>query len=889
MSYIHTFDSANIRGSTSPTQFVDEGPPDSQMRYHHGLLGKIFPFLRWSQRVNRQTSRDDLLAGFTGALIVLPQGVAFATIAGLPPQYGLYAAMMPAVIAALWGSSWHLVSGPTTAISIAIFAALSHQADPGSAQYISLVLTLTFLVGVFQLALGLARMGALVNFISHTVVIGLTAGAAILIAASPVRNFFGIPIPRGTPFYEIIHQLFVQFGDINVYVAGIGILTLATGILSKHFFRKIPYMIVAMIVGSIVAEILNVSMGQDVTGIKTVGALPAELPPLSMPDFSLEMLRHTIGPALVITMLALTEAVSIARAIAVRSEQRIDGNQEFIGQGLSNIIGSFFSAYAASGSFNRSGVNYEAGARTPLASVYASIFLLLVLLLVAPLAAYLPTAAMAGILFLVAWGLIDFHHISHIWHTSKTESLILTTTLVGTLFNLEAGIFIGVFLSLVIYLYRSSKPDIVPVVPANEEGSYHFVRAKGRPECPQLRIVRINGAVYFGASSFVQQALQQIDEDNPLQKSVIIAAASLNAIDIAGAEVLAQEARRRRRLGGGLDFYRLNDSAYQFLHQGDYIKDIGEGAFFPVMTDVTRALYWTLDPNVCRTCKTRIFQECHGKLLPDGFRRQRLLLATDGSEFSRSPTEIAVALAKSFGVTLDIMTSVETPADRELAEARLASAMRDARFAGVASEEIVRHGKSPVQEIVAAAAAADTNILVIGRRPAKDLKQRLLGDIATHIIAQAPSHVLVAGWQARMWEKRILLASDGTNTSDGVAEIATQIAKVTRTPVTIVSAITHERELEEVEEDLAHKAGLMKLEGVACDTLVVRGAPGPAIVKAAQDLGADLVVVGGYRSTGINLKVAGSTADQVVGGLPCAVLVVKLGETGEIRSNPNKL
>jgi len=889
MSYSHTFDSANIRGSSAPADFVDEPPLEPQMRYHSGLLGKLFPFLRWSHRINRQTSRADLLAGFTGALIVLPQGVAFATIAGLPPQYGLYAAMMPAVVAALWGSSWHLVSGPTTAISIAIFAAMSHQADPGSAQYISLILTLTFLVGVFQLALGLARMGALVNFISHTVVIGFTAGAAILIAASQVRNFFGIQIPRGTPFYEIIHQLFLQFGDINLFVATTGVVTLLAGILSKRYFRKVPYMIVAMVVGSIVAEILNVAIGQDATGITTVGALPAQLPPLSLPDFSLETLRHTVGPALVITMLALTEAVSIARAIAVRSEQRIDGNQEFIGQGLSNIVGSFFSAYAASGSFNRSGVNYEAGARTPLASVYASVFLLLVLLLVAPLAAYLPTAAMAGILFLVAWGLIDFHHISHIWHTSKTETLILATTLIGTLFNLEAGIFLGVFLSLVVYLYRSSKPDIVPVVPANEEGSYHFVRAKGRAECPQLRIVRINGAVYFGAASYVQQALQQIDEDNPLQKSVLIAAASLNAIDIAGAEVLAQEARRRRRLGGGLYFYRLNDAAYQFLRQGDYVKDIGAGAFFPVMTDVTRALYWTLDPNVCRTCKARIFKECHGSLLPDGFRRQRLLLATDGSEFSRAPTEIAVALARGFGVTLDIMTAVETPADSELADARLAAAVRDARVAGVASEEIVRHGKSPVQEIVAAASAADTNILIIGRRPAKDLKQRLLGDIATHIIAQAPSHVLVAGWQARMWEKRILLASDGTDTSDSVAEIATQIAKVTRTPVTIVCAITHDKELADAEEDLAHKAGLMKLEGVACDTLVVKGAAGAAIVKAAQDLGADLVVVGGYRSTGLNLKVAGSTADQVVGGLQCAVLVVKLGEAGEARIDQDKL
>lgn len=866
--------------SSPPPWSVTDEPTPAKMRLPSGPLGKLFPFLLWWSLVTRRSMKDDLLAGFSGALIVLPQGVAFATIAGLPPQYGLYAAMVPAVIGALFGSSWHLVSGPTTAISIAVFAALSHQAEPGSAQYISLVLTLTFLVGVFQLVLGLARMGALVNFISHTVVIGFTAGAAILIAASQVRNFFGIDIPRGTPFYEIIRQLALQAGNINPWVAGVGAVTLATGILARRHLKKIPYMIAAMIVGSIVAEIINYWLGQDNTGIRTVGALPAQLPPLSMPDFSLATLRHTLGPALVITMLALTEAVSIARAIAVRSEQRIDANQEFIGQGLSNIVGAFFSAYASSGSFNRSGVNYEAGARTPLASVFATVFLLLVLLLVAPLAAYLPNAAMAGILFLVAWGLIDFHHISHIWHTSKAESAILAATLIGTLFNLEAGIFIGVFLSLVMYLYRSSKPEIVPLVPAPEEGAYHFVRAKGRPECPQLRIVRINGSVYFGAASYVQQALQQIDEDNPQQKSVLIAAASLNTIDIAGAEVLAQEARRRRRLGGGLYFYRLNKPNHDFLRQGGYTKDIGEGAFFPVMTDVTSALYWTLDPEICRTCKTRIFKPCTGKLLPDGFRRQRLLLATDGSEFSHAPQDIAIALARSFGVTLDVMTSVPSAEDQEMARARLAVTTRAALVAGVHTEEIVRHGRQAVKEVIGAAIAADTNILVIGRRPPRgDLKERLVGDIAEQIIAQAHCHVLIAGWQSRMWQRRILVACDALTDNDHVAELAAQIAKTTRTPVTLVAAVAHSKDREQAAEDLALKAAQIRIEGIACDSLVVDGAPERAIPAAAKDLGADLVVIGYQQSLGRGI------ADQIIGSLDCAVLVVQSGaEAPEIDS-----
>lgn len=580
-------------------------------------LYRALPFLRWWPMVNRASSKADLIAGITGAMIVLPQGVAFATIAGMPPEYGLYAAMVPAIIAALFGSSWHLVSGPTTAISIAVFAAVNHFAEPGSPQFVSMVLTLTFLTGLFQLILGLARMGVLVNFISHTVVIGFTAGAALLIAASQVKSFFGIAIERGAHFHVVIEQLVLQFGNLNPYVTTVGVVTLATGILSKKFIPKFPYMIVAMVVGSLVAFFINMELGVEVTKIKTVGALPSHLPPLSMPDFSYATIHKVLFPSLVVTMLALTEAVSIGRAIATKSEQRIDGNQEFIGQGLANVIGSFFSGYASAGSFNRSGVNYASGAQTPLATVYASIFLVLILLLVAPLASYLPNAAMAGILFLVAWGLIDFHHIASISKTSKAETVVLWVTLLGTLVDLEKGIFFGILLSLALYLYRVSRPEIVPEVPAKEEGAYHFVDAHGHHECPQFRIVRINGAIFFGAVDYVQNGLTQIDEANPDQKTVMIIGSGISFVDVAGAEMLAQEARRRRKMGGGLYFYRCKETIYKFLRKSDKLDDIGEGGFFPAMSNWVQPIYDTLDPEICRSCKYRIFSTCH-KRLPGG-------------------------------------------------------------------------------------------------------------------------------------------------------------------------------------------------------------------------------------------------------------------------------
>ncbi|HQU02798.1 MAG TPA: SulP family inorganic anion transporter, partial [Acetobacteraceae bacterium] len=245
-------------------------------------LYKVFPFLRWWPMVNRDSSKSDLTAGLTGAMIVLPQGVAFATIAGLPPEYGLYAAMVPAVIAALFGSSWHLVSGPTTAISIALFASISPLAEPGSPQFISMVLTLTFLTGLFQLIMGLARMGALVNFISHTVVIGFTAGAAVLIGASQIKSFLGLNMARGLPFHEILIQVVLQFDKINPYVTAVGAITLITGIVVRKLMPKM-YMIIAMVVGSLAAIVINyLAGGADVTQIKTVGALAAHLPPFTL-------------------------------------------------------------------------------------------------------------------------------------------------------------------------------------------------------------------------------------------------------------------------------------------------------------------------------------------------------------------------------------------------------------------------------------------------------------------------------------------------------------------------------------------------------------------------------------------------------------------------------
>jgi SulP family sulfate permease len=579
----------------------------AQERGGAAALRRLLPFLLWLPRVNRSSLQQDLIAALTGAIVVLPQGVAFATIAGMPPEYGLYAGMVPAIVAALFGSSWHLVSGPTTAASIVLFSSLSALAEPGSAEYVRLALTLTLMVGAIQLFMGLARLGTLVNFISHSVVVGFTAGAAVLIAASQLKHFFGVALPRGANPAETLTALFQQVDAINPYVLAVALTTLVTGILLKRFLPRFPYMIGAMLVGGL----LSVMLGAPAHGIATVGALPSQLPPLSMPDFSLTTLRELAPAALAVTLFALTEAVSIARSIAIRAGQHVDGSQEFIGQGLSNLVGSFFSGYVATGSFNRSGLNYEAGAKTPLAAVFAGVMLMGIVLLVAPLAAYLPNAAMAGVLLLVAWGLIDFHHIRKILRASHTEAIVMSVTFLSALFlDLEFAILLGVGLSLVAYLNRTSRPHLHERIPDPTAPKRRFTDVGTLPKCPRLRMVRIDGSLFFGAVSHVAERLREMERSDPEPGDLALIGTGMNFIDVAGAELLVQEAQRLRRDGRRLYLFRIKPAVMEFLERGGYLDDIGRDNLFESKSAGVAAAVARMEPNHCGGCSARVFTEC---------------------------------------------------------------------------------------------------------------------------------------------------------------------------------------------------------------------------------------------------------------------------------------
>ena len=573
-------------------------------------LAKIFPFILWFRLTTIETIKADFFAGLTGAIIVLPQSVAFATIAGMPPEYGLYTAMVVPIIAALFGSSFHLVSGPTTAISIVVFAAVSKYAAPGSEEFVALALTLTFLAGVYQLVFGLAKFGLLVNFVSHNVVIGFTAGAALLIASSQIPYILGIHIPRGEGFINTWIDLYSGVGEFNIYLLIVGLGTLVSAIIIKLVRPKFPYLLIGMFVGGFLAFYLS----SFTDSIETVGVMPAYFPPLSSPNFSLNSLKSLAPEAFAIALLGLIEASSIGRSIATKSNQRINPSQEFIGQGASNIVGSFFSGYASSGSFTRTGVNFESGARTPLSAILAALFLMVIVLLVGPLISYLPYAAMAGIILIVAYNLIDFQSIKKTFTYSKSESVIFTATFLSTLlFELEFAIYLGVLLSLMLFIAKTSAPEVHTLAfgspPGEDIRKLQSIRKTPLVQCPQLKIIRIDMSIYFGSINHIQKQISQI-VDNQRIYHILIVASGVNFIDLAGIEGLLIEHRRLKALNGNLYLVDVKSSTYEFMEKVNFVNEIGRENFFESKEEAIHIVFDRLDRSKCEKCQALVFKEC---------------------------------------------------------------------------------------------------------------------------------------------------------------------------------------------------------------------------------------------------------------------------------------
>ncbi len=572
-------------------------------------LARALPALRWWPRVNPVSLRADVLAGVVGAFLVLPQGLAYATLAGLPPEHGLYAAIVPTIVAALFGSSLHTVTGPTNALSLMTFAALAPLAVPGSAEYLGLAATLAVLTGACMLALGALRLGLLVNFISQPVIVGFTAGAGLLILVSQVGPLTGASVPPQASTVDALQSAFAHPAQWSPAVIAVATVTVVAGLLVRRFRPQWPGVVIAMLAGAALAHGLRLVFG---VGVPMLDAVPRTLPPFAVPLGGIEGVRELSGVAVAVAIVSLTQSISMARALALRTGQRIDSNQEFVGQGLANLAAGFFLALPVGASANRSGPNLEAGAVTPMSAVFAGVFLAAIVLLFAPWVAWLPEPTVAGVLVLASLSLIDVERIRSTLRISRPEGVVLLTTLVATLLmRLEVAVLIGTAMSLVVYLNRTSRPTIRSLVPDPRRPERPFVPVDpSLRECPQAKLLSVEGSIYFGAVSHVESHFETLREIAGDQKHLLLLMRNVNFVDVAGVDLLEAEARRRRDVGGALYLHGLRVPVRAFLERGDAIEQIGADRIYEAKHVAIADIFSRLDPEICRRCTARIFYEC---------------------------------------------------------------------------------------------------------------------------------------------------------------------------------------------------------------------------------------------------------------------------------------
>ena len=573
----------------------------------------------WVRAINAHSLRADALAGVLGALLVLPQGFAFATLAGLPPQYGLATAIVPCAIAALFGSSWHVVSGPTNANSLALFATLAPLAAVGSPAYIQLALAVTVMVGVMQFLIGALRLGGIANFISPSALRGFMSGAAALIAIHSLTDLFGLAAPARHGTLAVFENVAAHIGAIRPSAVIVALVALASALAFKRTLPKWPSMLMALVVGTALAAAINgIEPWPQWGAVAVIGSIPPVWPQFQWPGVQLQSLPELAAISFALTIVALGQSISIAKAVAERSGQHIDANREFRGQGLSNIVGGFFSSYVSCGSLNRSMPNLEAGAKTPLAAVFASVWLLLLVALSAPLLALIPMPAIAGLLLLISWSLFDVPSWRKLWQYSRQDFAIAAVTLLATVsIRLEMAILLGTILSLVTYLYRTSKPfmRVMGFDHADDPDRPFVVRADvpaPLPECPQLKMIRMEGEVYFGAVPHVADQLRELRAPAGSARHLLVMCKSMNFIDLPAAELWRQELKTRRANGGDLYFHRPRAPVLELWRKVGFIDELGADHIFPTKRVAIATIFDRLDRGICATCTIRVFEECKG-------------------------------------------------------------------------------------------------------------------------------------------------------------------------------------------------------------------------------------------------------------------------------------
>nr|VFK57414.1 MAG: sulfate permease, SulP family [Candidatus Kentron sp. TC] len=537
-------------------------------------LTTLFPFVSWLPMLDRETLRADLIAGVVAGVLILPQAIALATLAGMPPEYGFYTSIFPVIIASLYGSSWHALSGPNTAMCIMIGSVLGFYAGLGTEDYITYAITLSFMVGAIQLVFGVLRLGVIFSYFSHAAMVAIITGVGVVIIVQQVGNFLGQVANIPEPIKDTFFQVFYLLPGANWHAVLVGTVTVVSGLLVKRYLKGWPHLIICVLAGMIAAWGLELFLGPATVGLYKLGTMTLSPLPFSAPDFSPENFAEAAEAlytaAFVLAFLGLMQSCVIARAMAIKSGQKVDMNQEVIGQSLSNLGGSFLSCFPSCGSFNRSASNIETGGRTPLVGVISAIVLGALVFLATPIVAELPIAVMAGALFLVGAGLIKTKDIWKLVRIHGESRIIFMLCLVATVYGgLDKGVILGILASIVAYLRSVSRPEIdlffgedaEQYVPANLMGP--------------ATVLQVSGSVFFGSLQVLERALTDLAKSDGRRGHLVIVAEHLHSLDVAGAEALLQEAGRREAGGYRLALWLRDHNLDETLAQSGLIEAIG--------------------------------------------------------------------------------------------------------------------------------------------------------------------------------------------------------------------------------------------------------------------------------------------------------------------------
>jgi sulfate permease, SulP family len=542
-------------------------------------FAKFVPAISWMRSYNNQMFKGDLNAGITVGIMLIPQGMAYAVLAGLPPVYGLYASIVPILLYALMGTSRQLAVGPVAMVSLLVLAGVGEFAEAGSERFIQLAILTALGVGVIQLLMGLFKMGFLVNFLSHPVLAGFTSAAAIIIAASQLKSLLGLDIPGSKMVFEVIMNATANISDANLFTTAIGVGSIALILYLRSWKRTFPSALAVVLLGTLGTWYF----GLHAHGVHIVGEIPGGLPNFSTPNFSFADISQLMPIILVISLVGYMESIAVAKSIANKHGYKIDPNQELIALGTANIGGSLFQSFPTTGGLSRTAVNNQAGSVSGMASIISASIIILTLLFLTPLFYYLPTAVLAAIIIVAVSSLFDWQTMRHLMKTDKRDLSMLSVTFLSTLFlGIEEGIAIGVFVSLTMLIYQSTRPHSAVLGQLGKSNNYRNVlRYPEADTSPDLLIFRFDSPLFFtNATAFADTLGEQLLRKGPDLKHLILDASAMTSIDSTGIHAIEELIKEMKSRGANIYIAGAIGPFRDKLMRCGLIEGLGVGNFY---------------------------------------------------------------------------------------------------------------------------------------------------------------------------------------------------------------------------------------------------------------------------------------------------------------------